>query len=275
MKIPEPPTLHEDVESTSPRLKAQLPQQMARGKSYFERHQDDREPPMEPAGDDRKSQASAAYQHMAHKYIRCVAAIDDNIQRLLDQLTAEGIMDDTLIVYSSDQGYWLGQHGLYDKRLILEESLKMPLIVRYPKLIQSGTVDRHLCSNVDFAPTLLELVGAPIPEAMQGHSLLPLLRGESPSNWRQAIWYAYWAGPAHWGIRTLDHTLVRFPGTDEMEFYDLKQDPLQQRSVHEDAARLGKIAATLKLMEQTMREVGIETTELPGSKRGERKRQKK
>ncbi|MCA9194157.1 MAG: sulfatase [Planctomycetales bacterium] len=258
--IPEPPTLHEDVVSTSPRLKAQLPQQLSRNNSYYERHKNDRVPKMDPANDDSESQAKAAYQHMLHKYIRCVAAIDENIHRLLDQLAAEGIMDDTLVVYSSDQGYWLGQHGLYDKRLILEESLKMPLIVRYPKSIAAGTVDRHLCSNVDFAPTLLEFAGVPIPATMQGKSLWPLLRGESPTDWRQAIWYAYWAGPPHWGIRTTNHTLVCFPGTNEVEFYDLLQDPLQQRSMQED---LKSIEMITSLMEQTMQEVGISNQELP------------
>lgn len=275
--IPEPPTLHEDVEQTSPRLKALLPQQMSRNTSYYDRHKNDKVPPMGPAGSDAKSQASASYQHMMHKYIRCVAAIDENIQRLLDQLAAEGITDDTLIVYTSDQGYWLGQHGLYDKRLILDESLKMPLIVRYPKLVKPGTVDTHLCSNVDFAPTLLEFAGTPVPAAMQGRSLWPLLRGESPTDWRQAIWYAYWSGPPHYGIRTADSTLARFPGTDDIEFYDLKADPLQRGSVHADPAYATRIAEAQKLLTATMKEVDIQDVELPGNAKGtkEGKRKKK
>jgi arylsulfatase A-like enzyme len=273
VKVPEPPTLHEDVEKTSPLLKAQLPQQLSRNTSYYERNKNSREPPMEPAGKDRASQASAAYQHMLHKYIRCVAAIDDCVQRLLDQLTVEGILDNTLVIYTADQGYWLGQHGLYDKRLILEESLKMPLIVRYPKLVKPGSVDRHLCSNVDFAPTLLEFAGVPVPPAMQGRSLLPLLRGESPADWRRAVWYAYWAGPSHWGIRTAeDETLVRFPGTDNLEFYDLKKDPLQQSSLHADPAYTRRIAETRKLLEQTMREVDINISELPAKAKGAKRK---
>jgi len=265
--VPEPPTLHEDVEKTSPLLKARLPQQMARNKSYYERYKGDKEPRMGLAGDDAKSQASAAYQHMLHKYIRCVAALDENIQRLLEQLAAEGIMDSTLIIYTSDQGYWLGQHGLYDKRLILEESLKMPLIVRYPKEIKAGTVDNHLCSNVDFAPTLLDYAGVAAPTAMQGCSLRPLLHGKAPSDWRQTIWYAYWAGPPHWGIRTEQYTLVRFPGTENFEFYDLKKDPLQQRSLHADPEYAGPIEITQKVLQQTMRDVDIKASELPGSQK--------
>lgn len=262
--VPEPPTLHEDVEATSPRLKARLPQQLAGNKSYYDRHKDDKEPVMQSAGDDAKSQASAGYQHMLHKYIRCVAALDENIQRLLDQLTAEGIKDNTLIIYTSDQGYWLGQHGLYDKRLILEESLKMPLIVRYPKEIRPGAVNDDLCSNVDFAPTLLDYAGLAVPSSMQGCSLRPLLQGKVPADWRQAIWYAYWAGPPHWGVRTTQYTLVRFPGTADFEFYDLSRDPLQQRSFHADPAYAATIAATQRVLEEMMREVGIGASELPG-----------
>jgi arylsulfatase A-like enzyme len=261
--VPEPLTLHEDVVQTSPRLKALLPQQMSRNSSYYGRHKDDTEPVMPPAGDDPKSQARAAYQHMVHKYIRCVAAIDENIQRLLDQLTRENILDDTLILYTSDQGYWLGQHGLYDKRLILEESLKMPLIVRYPSEISSGSVNEALCSNVDFAPTLLDYAGVEAPAAMQGRSLRPLFRGTTPSDWRTALWYAYWAGPPHWGVRTERYTLVEFPGTDEFEFYDLEYDPLQRRSLHADARYADAIRATRGVLQRTMREVGITASQLP------------
>ena len=262
--MPEPPSLHEDVKATSPRLKARLPQQLAGYKSYYDRHKNDKVPVMQSAGDDSKSQASAAYQHMIHKYIRCVAALDENIQRLLDQLTAEGIKDDTLIIYTSDQGYWLGQHGLYDKRLILEESLKMPLIVRYPKEIKPGSVNEYLCCNVDFAPTLLDYAGVAVPSAMQGRSLRPLLQGKTPTDWRQAIWYAYWAGPPHWGVRTTEYTLVRFPDTQDFEFYDLKKDPLQRHSVHAESAYSASIAITQEVLEKMMGEVGISPSELPG-----------
>lgn len=270
--VPEPPTLHEDNAKTSPLLKSKIPQQMA---DYYHRMLKDKRVPMWPAGSDVKSQTSAAYQHMIHKYIRCVAAIDDNIKRVLDQLTEEGVLDDTLVVYTSDQGYWLGQHGLYDKRFILEESLKMPLIVRYPKLVKPGSVDTHMCSNVDVAPTLLEFAGAPVPDAVQGRSLLPLLRGESPTDWRSTIWYAYWSDPPHWGIRTAHSTLVRFPGTDEIEFYDRKADPLQERSVHADPAYAERIAAAQKLLIATMKEVDIQKSELPVKKQVNQRRQKR
>ena len=218
---------------------------------------------MPPAGDDLESRASAAYQHMIRKYIRTVAAIDENIERLLDQLEAENILDDTVVVYSSDQGYWLGQHGLYDKRLILEESLKMPLIVRYPREVEAGSVNKHLSSNVDLAPTLLDYAGATAPGGMQGRSLRPLLQGESPEDWRTALWYAYWAKPAHWGIRSERYTLVLFPGTDEFEFYDLHKDPTQAKSLHANPDYADAIAESRRLLEQTMIDVGIEASDLP------------
>jgi arylsulfatase A-like enzyme len=264
VEVPEPPTLHEDVEQTSPRMKALLSQQMSRTeRSYYSRHENDRNPVMPPAGDDLESRASAAYQHMIHKYIRTVAAIDENIERLLDSLEAGNILDDTIVIYSSDQGYWLGQHGLYDKRLILDESLKMPLIVRYPREIEAGSVDDHLSSNVDLAPTLLDYAGVAIPQAMQGRSLRPLLNGESPEDWRTAVWYAYWAQPSHWGIRSKRYTLVQFPDTDDFEFYDLQKDPTQARSLHDDPAYAGAIAESRDLLRQTMIDVGIEASDLP------------
>jgi arylsulfatase A-like enzyme len=264
VEVPEPPTLHEDAGQTSPRLKALLSQQMSRtDRSYYDRHVNDRNPVMPPAGDDLESRASAAYQHMIHKYIRTVAAIDENIERLLDRLETEGILDDTIVIYSSDQGYWLGQHGLYDKRLILEESLKMPLIVRFPREIEAGSISNHLSSNVDLAPTLLDYAGVDIPESMQGRSMRPLFKGASPKDWRTAIWYAYWAKPAHWGIRSERYTLVLFPGTDEFEFYDLQKDPLQRRSLHADPDYADAIAESRQLLEQTMVDVDIEPSDLP------------
>ncbi|MAG94830.1 MAG: acetylglucosamine-6-sulfatase, partial [Planctomycetaceae bacterium] len=218
--VEEPDSLHEDVAYTSPLLKGKHWGHMFRNRGYFQRHVDDKVPPMWPYENSQASKESAAYQHMIHKYIRCVAAIDENIGRVLAHLDAEGIKDDTLVVYTSDQGYWLGQHGLYDKRLILEESLKMPLIVRYPREIKAGSTCDALCSNVDFAQTILDFAQVDADGRMQGASLRPLLQGTTPADWRKAIWYAYWAaGHPHWGVRTERYKLVRFPGTEKFEFY--------------------------------------------------------
>ncbi|MDH3583197.1 MAG: sulfatase [Phycisphaerae bacterium] len=263
--IPEPPSLHERIDELSPRLKGPHRWHLTRRYAYFDRHVNDTHPPMWPHDkSSEKSRASAAYQHLIHKYIRCVAAVDENIGRVVKHLEAEGSLDDTVVIYTSDQGYWLGQHGLYDKRLILEESLKMPLIVRYPKEIRGNSVSELLCSNVDFAPTLLDFAGTPVPADMQGRSLRPLLRGQQPKDWRSAVWYAYWsAGHPHWGVRTLRHKLIKFPGTSDIEFYDLEKDPNEMNNLAADAAQRQNIAAAEKHLERLKVEVDIDPKEMP------------
>jgi arylsulfatase A-like enzyme len=195
---------------------------------------------------------------MIHKFIRCVAAIDDNVKRVYDFLEEEGILDDTLIIYTSDQGYWLGQHNMHDKRLILEESLKMPFIVRYPAEVKAGAVNERLGMNIDFGPTILDYAGVKIPASMQGVSLRSLLRGQVPDGWRTGIFYAYYArAPMHWGIRTQRYKLIHFPHTDEFEFYDLKFDPREMRNVANDPDYRTTIGATGEQLSALIREVGI------------------
>ena len=262
--VTEPSNLHEDVQATSPLLKqpswSHLYQDFAE-RSYYPRHEQE----YEKLSDDAKEKRSISYQHMIHKYIRCVAAIDENIKRVLDYLDAEGVKDNTVIIYTSDQGYWLGQHGLYDKRLILKESLKMPFIVRFPSEIKPGTVNQDLCSNVDFAKTILDFAKVQPDTRMQGHSLRPLLQGETPQDWRDTIFYAYYArAPYHWGIRTDRYKLVRFPNTDDAELYDLKTDPQEMKNVATDPS----YTKILKQMDQKlvakMQEVKITKNQLPG-----------
>jgi arylsulfatase A-like enzyme len=265
--IPEPPSLHEKVAKSSPLLKGVHTWHMLEKNGYFGRHDQDKEPPMWPHDGSARGKTSAAYQHMIHKYLRSVGAVDDNIKRVVDYLEEQGIKDDTLIIYTSDQGYWLGQHGLYDKRLILEESLKMPFIVRYPKEIKAGSVNEALCSNVDFAPTLLDIAGIAIPKAMQGVSLRPLLQGKKPANWRKGIWYAYWAtGHFHWGVRTTRHKLIRFPSTTDYEFYDLKKDPFEMHNLAGNQDYQEAIAGTGQLLENLIKQVDIKPEQMPGAK---------
>ncbi|GAJ10086.1 unnamed protein product, partial [marine sediment metagenome] len=230
VEIPEPPNLYEDIARTSPRLKngrGQVMEDESRN-GYYGRHIKDTVPPM-PTHDtsNRKARVGAAYQHMALKYIRCITANDEAVGRVLDYLDDNKLSDNTIVVYTSDQGYWLGQHGLYDKRLILEESLKMPLLVRYPRAVKAGSVCKKIAINNDFGPTFLDYAGMAIPEAMQGVSLRPLLEGEAPPDWRTDAFYCYWSKPSHWGVRTERYTLAHFPGTDEFEFYDNQDDPWQ------------------------------------------------
>ena len=266
--IPEPPSLHEDVDKTSPRLKGVHTWHMIRKNGYFGRHEMDEDTAMWPHDGTDRGKASAAYQHMIHKYLRAVGAVDDNIKRVMDFLEQENIKNDTVIIYTSDQGYWLGQHGLYDKRLILEGSIKMPFIIRYPAKIKAGTVNEALCSNVDFAPTMLDIAGVAIPRTMQGASLSPLLESRHPSNWREGIWYSYWAtGHFHWGVRTSQYKLVRFPGTTDYEFYDLEKDPNEMNNLSGDQNYSRIIAQTGKILEKLIKKVDIKPSQMPGANR--------
>jgi arylsulfatase A-like enzyme len=201
------------------------------------------------------------YQRYMEDYLRCVASIDDNTGRVLDWLDATGRADDTMVIYSSDQGFFLGDHGWYDKRFMYEESLRMPLLWRWPGVVEPGSTNDDLVLNTDVAPTLLAAAGlAPTPR-MQGRSLLPLLRGERPTDWRTSLYYRYWMHldsihrvEAHAGVRTRDRKLVYYYGdgagqpgsSDEVlppawELFDLDADPYELRSVHDDPAYAGDL----------------------------------
>ena len=174
------------------------------------------------------------YQQYMEDYLGCVASVDENVGRLLDYLEEKGLKENTLIVYTSDQGFYLGEHGWFDKRFMYEESLRMPLMVSYPADIEAGTVNKDIVLNLDFAPTFLDYAGVEIPEEMQGRSLKPVLKGETPEDWRDAMYYHYYEYPSshavkrHYGIRTDRYKLIHFYyDIDAWEFYDLKQDSLE------------------------------------------------
>jgi arylsulfatase A-like enzyme len=189
-------------------------------------------------------------------YLRCVVAIDEGVGRLLDHLDETGQAEDTVVVYTSDQGFFLGEHGWYDKRFMYAESLQMPLLVRYPRLVDPGAVSDALVLNVDFAQTFLELSGVPAPDRMQGRSMVPLLRGATAreAGWRESAYYRYWEHldgchhvAAHRGLRTRDRKLVHYYGSgcdqpgasaeetpEEWELFDLVRDPCELSSVAAD-----------------------------------------
>ena len=196
-----------------------------------------------------------AYQRYMKKYLRCVRGVDDNVARLLDYLEKSGQLDNTLIIYTSEQGFMLCEHDYIDKRWMYEESLRMPFIARHPKWIKAGTKSDALINNTDFAPPLLAAAGEPTPATMQGRSFLPMLRGEpEPGDWRHATYYRYWMhmehhdNPAHYGIRTKDYKLIFFyglpldaeiyaktphpPTTPGWELYDLRKDPMELHNVY-------------------------------------------
>jgi arylsulfatase A-like enzyme len=207
-----------------------------------------------PPGLAADQRAAWAYQRHIKDYLRCVASLDDNLGRLLGYLDDAGLAGDTVVVYTSDQGFFLGNHGWYDKRFMYEESLRMPLLVRYPPEVPAGSLCRAMVLNVDFAQTLLDLAGVPAHPRMQGRSLRPLLAGRTPPGWRRSMYYRYWEHDdgnhhvwAHYGVRALRHKLVYYyadglgvPGASAVahpplwELFDLERDPFELRSVHDD-----------------------------------------
>jgi arylsulfatase A-like enzyme len=192
------------------------------------------------------------YQRYVKDYLRCVASVDENLGRVLQYLDDSGLADNTVVVYSSDQGWYLGDHGWYDKRWMYEESLRTPLLVRWPGVVQPGSENSDLTSNLDFAQTFLEIAGVPPPADMQGASLVPLLKGETPDDWRTSVYYHYYEYPAahmvrrHYGVRTDRYKLIHFYGLGEWELYDLEKDPDELQNVYADPAYADKIAALKK-----------------------------
>ncbi|HMP77957.1 MAG TPA: sulfatase-like hydrolase/transferase [Pirellulaceae bacterium] len=178
------------------------------------------------------------FQRYMHDYLGSVQAVDDSVGELLDYLDRQGLSENTLVVYSSDQGFYLGEHGWYDKRWMFEESLRMPLIVRWPKQIAADTRCSALVQNIDYAPTFLDLCGVEVPGEMQGRSLRRLLEGNVPNDWRDAIYYQYFENdavhqvPIHDGIRTERYKLMYFVRTGEWQLFDLETDPQELTSVH-------------------------------------------
>ncbi|HUT24272.1 MAG TPA: sulfatase/phosphatase domain-containing protein [Sumerlaeia bacterium] len=182
------------------------------------------------------------YQRYIKDYLRCIASIDDNVGRLLDYLDEKGLADDTVVIYSSDQGFYLGEHGWYDKRWMYKESFGTPLIVRWPGVAKPGSENADLAQNLDFAETFLEIAGVPVPDDMQGASLVPLLKGETPANWRKSVYYHYYEFPGvhnvqrHCGVATHRHKLIHYYRIGEWELFDLEKDPNEMRSVYSDPA---------------------------------------
>lgn len=200
------------------------------------------------------------YQRYLRDYLRCVDSIDANVGRILGYLKESGLDQNTLVVYSSDQGFYLGEHGWFDKRWMYEESFRMPLLVRWPGVVKPGTEIKQLTQNIDFAPTFLEAAGLPVPTEIQGVSLMPLLKGEQVE-WRDALYYHYYDGPGehgvakHYGVRTERYKLIRFyaDADNTWELYDLEKDPKEMKSVYTDpayAAIRGQLTGKLEALKQ-------------------------
>ncbi|GIW92584.1 MAG: N-acetylglucosamine-6-sulfatase [Pirellulaceae bacterium] len=217
------------------------------------------------------------YQRYMHDYLGCVKAIDEGVGRLLDYLDQEGIANNTIVILSSDQGFYLGEHGWFDKRWIFEESLRTPLLVRWPEVVKPGSVDNHLVSLLDIAETLLDAAGLPVPDDMQGRSLMPLLRGEAPQDWRKSFYYHYYEYPVphhvrpHYGVVTERYKLVHYykPDIDEWELLDRQVDPYETKNFYNDPAYADVVRELHAELERLRNEVG-DTREPPRSAYGNR-----
>ena len=178
------------------------------------------------------------YQRYIKDYLRCVQSVDDNLGRVLDYLDQSGLAKNTIVIYSSDQGWYLGDHGWYDKRWMYEESLVMPLLVRWPGVVKPGSRNSDIVSNLDFAQTFLDIAGVKSPTDMQGASLVPLLKGRSPKDWRTHFYYHYYEFPGahsvarHYGVTNGRHKLIHFYQNNDWELFDLGKDPNELTSVY-------------------------------------------
>ncbi|MFQ5731770.1 MAG: sulfatase [Planctomycetaceae bacterium] len=203
------------------------------------------------------------YQRYIKDYLRCIASVDENVGRMLDYLDASGLAKNTIVIYSSDQGFYLGDHGWFDKRFMYEESYRMPLMVRWPGVIKPGSVNTELVSNLDFAETFLDIAGAKVPGDMQGRSIVPLLRGTTPADWQKSLYYHYYEFfqnrrvahmvRRHNGVRTKRYKLIHFYNLGEWELYDLKNDAREMKSVYNDPSYAGvvkELKAELKRLQQ-------------------------
>jgi arylsulfatase A-like enzyme len=198
------------------------------------------------------------YQRYMKDYLRCVRGVDDSVGQIMKYLKENNLEENTIVIYSSDQGFYLGDHGWYDKRWMYEESFQMPLIVKWPGVTKPGSETKQLVQNLDYAETFLEVAGVDIPADMQGSSIVPLLHGKTPENWRKSVYYHYHEYPSvhmvarHYGIRTERYKLIRFYQFDEWEMYDLQSDPDELKNLYNDPDQ-AKLVAKLKVELEALR----------------------
>jgi len=210
------------------------------------------------------------YQRYIKDYLRCITSVDDNVGRVLNYLDEAGLANNTVVIYTSDQGFYLGEHGWFDKRFIYEESLRMPFLVRYPRQIKPGSVSDKIVLNLDFAPTFLDFAGAKIPADMQGQSLRSLLEGITPADWRASMYYHYYEYPAvhsvkrHYGIRTERYKLIHFYyDIDEWELYDLAKDPDELKNLYGDPSYAQVVKKLKAELARLKKEFGDTTDRYP------------
>jgi arylsulfatase A-like enzyme len=241
--IPEPATMWDDYQGRTDALRENKQRLVDLTPADVKQ-----EPPAGLAGD---ALTRWKYQRYMQDYLATVQSVDDNVGRVLDALDKAGLGRDTIVIYTSDQGFFLGDHGLFDKRFMYEESIRMPFLVRWPAALKPGTRVDAMGLNVDFAPTFLDAAGLPPSPDMQGRSLVPVLRGQTPPDWRSSMYYRYYHDPghhntrAHYGVRTKTHKLIYFWKKDQWELYDLVKDPQEMHNLYGQPAQ-ASLTARLK-----------------------------
>ncbi len=271
VEIPEPPTLFDDYSGRGTAAKKQdmtiektmnlnsdlkcgkwyknNPQYAARN-AYYAKHK--------PTG---KALVKFKYQLYMKDYLRCIWAVDESVGRLLNYLDESGLAKNTIVMYCSDQGFYMGEHGWFDKRFMYEESYRTPLLVRWPGRVKPGSTNKDLVQNIDFAETFLDLAGVKSPEEMQGESIVPLMKGDTPKDWRSSLYYHYYEYPAshavrrHEGVSEKRFKLIRFYGKDvpngeEWEFFDLKNDPQEMKSEYSNPEYAGEVERLKKELQR-------------------------
>ncbi|EXJ62876.1 hypothetical protein A1O7_03318 [Cladophialophora yegresii CBS 114405] len=234
-----------------------------------------------------KDLAEFKFQRYMQRYLRTIQSLDDNVARLLDWLDETGQAEDTVVIYTSDQGFFLGEHGWFDKRFMYEESFQMPFLCRYPREIRPGSVNNDLVNNVDFAPLFLDYAAARKPNYMQGQSFRRLLRGEAIEDWKQVAYHRYWMhndiiheAYAHYGVRDQRYKLIYWycedmgvegarPGGEdykEWELFDCQEDPLELFNVYDDPKYQDIVARMTRLLEDKMDEIGDEPVHILSSR---------
>lgn len=220
------------------------------------------------------------YNRYMHDYLGCIRAVDEGVGKVLDFLDKEGLAENTIVVYASDQGFYLGEHGWFDKRWIFEESLRTPCLMKWPGVAKPGSTCDRIVSTLDFAPTLLEAAGVEVPKEVQGRSLVPVLKGNVPADWRTSFYYHYYEYPGphavrrHYGVVTDRYKLVRFyePGAEAWELFDRKTDPHELTSLHgkpELAAVQKELEAELARLRKELQvpDPDPQSAEIPGKKK--------
>ena len=244
----QPPSQLRQDRSAWHNMKRMSPEQLAKWRSHY----GPKDKAFHEAKLSGKDLVRWKFQRYAKNYLRCVKGVDESVENLQKALRQMGLDKNTIVIYSSDQGFYIGDHGWYDKRWMYDESLKMPFIVKWPGVTKPGSRNTDLIQNLDYAETFLEVAGASIPEDMQGASLVPLLKGQTPKDWRKEIYYHYYEYPSvhmvprHNGIRSKRYKLMHFyQFENEWELYDLKSDPDELKNLYGDP-KFAKIRNRMK-----------------------------